>query len=318
MIILYLLPLNIIIYMISVEAILILVQVWCEMDVKYVKDSGPRFWLLDPLPEYIRVWVFRTTNIGGKGHYMSFQPHPSGVTLRYIIKGEWQVKMCGLEHQAGVGDIFCALPSETIWFGHEDKEADWEWQEIQLNGPCAEKFLKEFDLGRKSPVITPSEPSRALAIFKKMYELMAEDKRSVPEALALLFELVAVCVKGNKEISSYESLENSKKILVAKAKDFFETSPSVKRNVSEIAEILGVDRSTLFRAFKEETGMSPHEYIDRARLFHAGDLLNSSKMSIRDVALNSGFSDVKYFIGWFKKKRGITPGEFRRKNTSGI
>ena len=293
-----------------------MVQAWCEMDVKCVKDSGPRFWLLDPLPEYIKVWVFKTNWIAGKGAYRSFQLSPSGVTLRYIVKGLWKIKMCGLVHEARAGDIFCALPSETIWFGHENKEADWEWREIQLNGPCAEKFLKEFGLDRKSPVITPADSDKALEIFKKMYGLMAEERRSAAEALALLFELVAICAEGNKDISSYESLENSKKILIAKAKDFFQTSPSVKRNVSEIAEILGVDRSTLFRAFKEETGMSPHEYIDRARLFHAGELLNSSDMPIREVALNSGFSDVKYFIGWFKKKRGMTPGEFRRKNNS--
>lgn len=272
-------------------------------------DSGAHFWILDPLPAYINVWVFKSNRVSGNGEYISIQPYPSGVTLRYVVKGSWQVKMCGVEQMAKPGDIFCALPTEHIMF-REIENSDWEWLEIQFNGSYAEKFIMEFDLHRKSPVMTPSEPEKALELFKNIYSLMAQDKRSVPDALALLFKLVGAC--GNKQTAYIEQTDNSRKMIVRKAIDYLETMPSVGKNVSELAEQLGVDRTTLYRAFKGETNQSPHKYIEKLKLERSMELLSSTNMTVAEVSRNSGFSDVKYFIGWFKKQNGVTPGSYRK------
>lgn len=273
-------------------------------------DTGAHFWILDPLPAYINVWVFKSNRIAANGKYISIQPYPSGVTLRYIVKGSWQVKMCGVKQTAKPGDIFCALPSEHIIFEQVD-DCDWEWLEIQFNGSYAEKFIMEFGLSRKKLVITPSEPVKTMELFKKLYSLMAQNKRSIPEALALLFKLVETC--SNNQTAYIEQADNSRKLLVTKAIDYLETMPSVGKNVSELAEQLGVDRTTLYRAFKEGTNQSPHKYIDRLKLERAEELLSSTNMTVAEVSRNSGFSDVKYFIGWFKKKKNTTPGSYKKR-----
>lgn len=272
-------------------------------------NNGAHFWILDPLPAYINVWVFKSNRVSGNGEYISIQPYPSGVTLRYVVKGSWRVKMCGVEQMAKPGDIFCALPPEHIMF-RQIEDSDWEWLEIQFNGSYAEKFIMEFGLHRKSPVTTPPEPENALELFKKLYFLMAQNKRSVPEALTLLFKLVGAC--GNKQDIYVEQTEKSQKMIVTKAIDYLETMPSVGKNVSELAEQLGVDRTTLYRAFKGETGQSPHKYIEKLKLERSIELLSSTNMTVAEVSRNSGFSDVKYFIGWFKKKNGVTPGSYRK------
>ena len=217
--------------------------------------------------------------------------------------------MYGVEKNASPGDIFCAVPSEHIMFRQvEDKE--WEWLELQLNGFYAKKFLLEFGFSEQNPVTTPQDPEKAEELFEKLYFLMGRDQRSISEALALLFELVNVC--GGKHENHGGPPEFGRKILVTKLIDYIEAVPSIKKNISELAEHFGVDRSTVYRAFKDETGKSPLEYIDRLKLERARELLRSTNMTVSGVSHNCGFSDVKYFIGWFKKKTGTTPGQYRK------
>lgn len=272
-------------------------------------SSGTHFWILDPLPGYMNVWIFKSNRISGRGEYISIQPNPSGVTLRYIVKGSWRIRMCGVEKDAGPGDIFCAFPSEHIIFSQVDVD-EWEWLELQFNGDYAKKFLLEFGLSEQNPVTAVKDPEKAMDLFEKLYLLIGREQRSIPEALSLLFELVRVC--DGKQENYAKPPELNRKIFVTKLIDYLEAVPSIRKNISELAEHFGVDRSTVYRAFKDETGKSPHEYIEHLKLERARELLLSTNMTVAEVSRNCGFSDVKYFTGWFKKNTGTSPGKHRK------
>lgn len=273
-------------------------------------DTGARFWILDPLPEYINVWVFKTNRFVELDEYTSVQ-YPSGVTLRYLVSGRWEVKMLGNTWTASPGDIFCAVPSEPLVFSQLDK-GQWEWLEIQFSGPYAEKFIGEFGLSPEHPVITPEHKEKAAELFMRLYQLMQKDYRTVPQALELLFGLLKACRGTHNQVDGER--QNSNKLLAARVIDYLDSMPSAGKNVSELAEHFGVDRTTLGRAFRRHVGMTPHEYLDWFRLQRACELLKSTELTIAEVAKKSGFSDVKYFIGWFKKHNEVTPGNFRKAN----
>ncbi len=272
-------------------------------------DVGARFWLLDPLPDYINVWVFKTNRFLQSGGYNSVQPCPSGVTLRYLVSGSWEVKMCGKTWQALPGNIFCAVPSEPLVFSQHDK-GEWEWLEIQFNGSFGEKFIGEFGLSPEHPVITPDNPEKAAEFFRQLYQLMDQPDRTIPYALELVFGLLEAC--RGKQNHNDASQQDAPKLLAARAVDYLESMPSAGKNVSELAEYFGVDRTTLGRAFRKHIGMSPHEYLDWFRMQRACELLGTTSLSVSEVGKRSGFSDVKYFIGWFKKHQGVTPGNYRK------
>lgn len=67
------------------------------------------------------------------------------------------------------------------------------------------------------------------------------------------------------------------------------------------------------RCFKAETGLCPIEYLNHLRIDYAKHLLMGkcyTKKSIAEIALQSGYSDFRYFSKVFKKQEGITPHEF--------
>lgn len=94
-------------------------------------------------------------------------------------------------------------------------------------------------------------------------------------------------------------------------KSYIQENISEKLTVQLLSEQVGMSQSTLFRAFKNEFGLSPMEYIIQERLGYAKRLLGQYK-NVKEACFGAGFSDVNYFIRLFKKRIGMTPGEFIR------
>ena len=57
--------------------------------------------------------------------------------------------------------------------------------------------------------------------------------------------------------------------------------------------------------------MTPHKYLITTRMSNAKFLLKTSQMSVKEIAIRSGFSDESGFCTAFKKQEGMTPNEYR-------
>lgn len=70
----------------------------------------------------------------------------------------------------------------------------------------------------------------------------------------------------------------------------------------------------LSATFKQSTGYSPIDYLIRIRLEKAASLLTETDASLRTISAGVGYKDVYYFSRLFKKKLGVSPAEYRRRN----
>jgi AraC family transcriptional regulator len=66
------------------------------------------------------------------------------------------------------------------------------------------------------------------------------------------------------------------------------------------------------RVFSRVIGVTPHQYLIRARLRRAARLLADEGRAIADVAFEVGFGDVSNFVRTFHRAAGVSPREFRR------
>lgn len=78
----------------------------------------------------------------------------------------------------------------------------------------------------------------------------------------------------------------------------------------KLADLMNMSKSTLYRRIKESTEKSPGSFVKYIRLNHAKNLINKGKKDIYNVALESGFLDVRYFSKCFKSEFGISPSKF--------
>lgn len=83
-------------------------------------------------------------------------------------------------------------------------------------------------------------------------------------------------------------------------------------HVSQLATLVGVSSRQIERRFRNATGMSPTDFITRARLDEACRRLRDGSDSIGRIALDLGFYDQSAFTRLFRRYLGTTPSEFRQ------
>ena len=85
-----------------------------------------------------------------------------------------------------------------------------------------------------------------------------------------------------------------------------------ERTLSEIAKDCGLSASVLRKEFKEHTGVSPASYRLHHKLTRAKYLLESTDLSVSEIAEQLHFYDAAYFCKLFKRTTGITPLQFAK------
>lgn len=76
----------------------------------------------------------------------------------------------------------------------------------------------------------------------------------------------------------------------------------------------GLSRAYFQKAFTRAYDVSPSEYAQSIRLDLAREILATTDMPIRAVALKCGFREEAHFYHFFRKRTGITPGAFRKRH----
>ena len=82
-------------------------------------------------------------------------------------------------------------------------------------------------------------------------------------------------------------------------------------SISALSKNVNLTPARLRELFKKETGRSPMQYLKDLRLREAEKLIGSTFLSIKEVAVLTGASDVSHFVRDFKTRYGSTPSEFR-------
>ncbi len=94
--------------------------------------------------------------------------------------------------------------------------------------------------------------------------------------------------------------------------DYIETNLTGDLRLEEMAENAQMSPYTFSRLFTQAAGLTPHQYVLRARIKEAKRMLREGKASIADVSLQLGFSDQSHFTRVFHKITGVTPRQFTR------
>ena len=83
-------------------------------------------------------------------------------------------------------------------------------------------------------------------------------------------------------------------------------------SLNETAEYLHVSGPYLSKTFREETGDTFQNYLQRLRLKKASELLKDEEIMIYEIAESCGYSSQHYFSAAFKKETGMSPAEYRK------
>lgn len=101
--------------------------------------------------------------------------------------------------------------------------------------------------------------------------------------------------------------------VISKGIFYLEESDSPDLSVKELAEMCNVSEIYFRKLFKEYSGISPTQFKTEKLIMRAKQCLASEGKSIQETAYSLGFSDIAYFCRVFKKKVGMTAGEWAKR-----
>ncbi|RYG25092.1 MAG: helix-turn-helix domain-containing protein, partial [Chitinophagaceae bacterium] len=93
--------------------------------------------------------------------------------------------------------------------------------------------------------------------------------------------------------------------LVKQAQKEIEKYSTDGKTIEEILKEVPASRRNLVRRFKNATGITPIELLQKLRIDTAKALLENSQLNIQQVMVESGYNDVKAFRALFKKQVGL-------------
>jgi len=145
------------------------------------------------------------------------------------------------------------------------------------------------------------------AIFPRLLKLVSVKEFPVVSHFLLIFNNLLF------EFISEERLLFRQDKRILKAQEFIEKNYDKPIKLSDVAKYVGLSKGALSRLFRKQTAKTFIEYLNEVRIEHSLDLLRKTDDLVSEVAYSCGFSNGHHFSKIFKRKRGVTPGTFRKK-----
>ena len=130
-------------------------------------------------------------------------------------------------------------------------------------------------------------------------------------ALAKRLVVVAQRMGGQSQFSPYLTTASDPESPIARIQSHLMTSICFKHSLRSWAEHVGMSTRNLSRLFAQNAGITPREFVERARIDAARMLLEGSDRALKTVAYDSGFGTADRMRAVFTERLGISPARYR-------
>ncbi len=227
--------------------------------------------------------------------------------IMYILKGTCFVTVGSHTMQAMAGQLIlldCYAPHA---YGTDSGfEALW----IHFDGPMARSFYETIVSGKGS-LLYPAHPD---AIHRSLYDIYDTFRSRAPIAEDQISGTITNILTDLLSSEKTQQVSGQTQIGISEAISHINKYFYKPITLQELADIAALSPYYFSRVFARETGMTPHKYLISTRMANAKFLLKTSQMSVKEIAIRSGFSDESGFCTAFKKQEGMTPKEYRSSN----
>lgn len=245
------------------------------------------------------------------------------IEVCYLKQGTGIYLIGGREYPFSKGDIFL-INSREVHVAYNDSNVIMQ---VLLFDPA---LLRSVDCSLEMESLMPfwqagnaysHKLNRTNEYYGQIVDILAEmerecnSKRSGYRAMikSLLFKLSAVLARYldiRQDGGIPAKLRNYYRLRCVF--DYIDSNYDRVINLRELARQANMSVSNFCLVFKDSVGMTPMEYVNRARIVKASEMLAESDMKVNDVALSCGFESISNFIRNFKRYTGKVPREFRK------
>jgi AraC-like DNA-binding protein len=266
----------------------------------------------------------------------AFEEQHTRPSIAIVVEGTFQYRSHAGSELMTPGSLLLGNAGQYFECGHEhavgDRCLSFEYEPDYFDSIAAEAGASrkpQFGSLRVPPVRELSPViARALAMAAgngrsagQGRSLQTEATQPISNSRAY-WEEVAVELAGRSLASAGSASTRTVSRPAAEARvtrvlRMLERHPDGPQTLASLAVQAGLSRYHFLRIFGQLAGLTPHQYIVRARLRRAAMQLIAHPTQVLDIALDSGFSDVSNFNHAFRAEFGVSPSSYRKLGCAG-
>ncbi len=244
--------------------------------------------------------------------------------FNYVLSGRMQTRFRDRLVTINEGDFFLIPPglvhSHTYTKGNPHEGICFRWR-IRQAGDSGHESNGEPGLYAELERLRRWKPGGYTdrygirEILLHFFEEALAGRSPLSLQLILLRLLEEIAAIARSERHEQEESEGPKDQLIKKIEVYLEDFRGKQFNVAELAASLHMSYGHLCRVYKQRTGITLIERMNRLRLEKAAALLREpSPPLIKEIAEIAGFPDLYYFSKAFKKRFGVSPASYRKQS----
>lgn len=227
--------------------------------------------------------------------------------IHYVISGQGTLRCNQQTYPVKAGQLFLTYPSEVASYQADSKEP-WQYCWVGFNGTDARRLVKLAGFSHKMPVLNSDDIQQTAERLRRIADASGNTAADDAEMAGCLYLFLAHLIRMNRQ----RPVGDTHQTYVANALRYIQYNYANDIGVTDIAAYVGISRSQLYRAFLQDFGVSPHNYLQTYRINEACSLLHDPTYSVAEVAGSVGFNDPLYFSRVFKSIKGTTPSEYQK------
>ena len=238
--------------------------------------------------------------------------------FHYVINGKGTLYSgYGQDHtttfSVHAGEGFLIFP-EQINMYVADMYNPWEYTWLEFDGLRVKQALEAAGFTQHEPIYKTHFPDMRGRLRDEMLYIVDHSDASHFELIGHLY-LFMDCLTRSAENSGRVISSRLREFYIREAIAYIESNYQRDVTVEEIADALRLNRSYFGKIFKLSTGKSPQRFLMNYRMIKAAEMLVMTKRPVNEIGASVGYENPMHFSRAFKTIYGISPRDWRRKNS---
>jgi AraC family transcriptional regulator len=234
-----------------------------------------------------------------------FEERHSAVSIAVVLGGTFQYRSPLGREVMTPGSLLLGNAGECFECGHEHATGD-RCMAFRYTPAYFDRLAADGARAFRAPRLPP------LAGLARLVAGVATATPDAPwEEIAARVAVAALRLTGSAR-STHRPAPAGAVTRVTRSVRSIERDPGQPFTLHHLAAEAGLSPFHYLRTFRRVTGVTPHQFILRARLREAAARLVGERRKVIDVALDAGFGDISNFNRAFRREFGVAPEAYRR------
>lgn len=269
---------------------------------------------------------FSTYHIENAGRSFQIPVHwHDEFEIIYVRSGFLTVSISGESYIGKTGDAFVVSPGNLHLMGAQTGTVDYytflfplKYISFRTDDMLDEKLLEPLNSGHL--MICPRVKDTAKELCEQLIEIYEakkdESESKITTQVRTKIILLQFILEMWKKGFVIENDTSGRNIVEKEMVSYIQQNFTGKISLREFGEQFHLSEKYISRYFKEHFHITLSQYVTYLRLEHAKQLLQDTDIPVTDVAMQSGYQNVSYFIRSFQKAYAVSPLKYRKNNYS--